>query len=543
MTRLHVRGIHVVSAVAVLLVASSTSAQVQNSAQQGCINALNKAGSKVAATQAKENAACLKNAGAGNEPDAQGCLIADAKLKVAKAKSKTDDADAKKCATAPDFGRAGVATVNGAAQDEEVALTGAVFGSNLTAAVILAASDKVGAGCQIAVLKAYEKVLATKLKIFLKCKKAGLKAGTITSPATLAACFDTVAADTSVAKAITKLASTVTKKCAGVTLGTAFPGDCASAVDFPACVDERVECHACLMLDAMDALTRDCDVFDDGVANLSCASVPATPTPTATPLPTATATPTGTATPTATATPAGPDWGLDCFASGDCGSAHCPSFGAQCTDYIESVGLTPGTEMCFFDCMDMDLMDVTDCRDDCGGAAPPACETGTAGAGGFTGVVTGAGKCTPAGFAASVTTGGTATLFKRILVDFTVPIDEASLFSSPPPPCSVGCPAPSSACDAGAPYPVTPLADVFRIQIGAAAPPAEVCDRLGAASTVCKYSPTAYAFILAPPGISAAAAAPIDLSMFISCHVSAGGGMSFLHFATGDFFTIGSWPP
>jgi hypothetical protein len=200
--------------------------------------------------------------------------------------------------------------------------------------------------------------------------------------------------------------------------------------------------------------------------------------------------------------------------------------------------------MCFFDCMDMDLMDVTDCRDDCGGAAAPVCETGTAGGGGFTGVVTGAGKCTPAGFGAAVTLGGSATEFKRVVVDFGTPIDELSLFSAAPPPCPAMCPTPSGpACDAGAPYPAVPSADVFRLQIGAAAPPPEVCDRSGVVTTACKFSPTGYVLVATPPGIAASAASKIDLSMFMSCHVSAGGGTSFLHFATGDFFLVGSWPP
>ncbi len=505
-------------------------AQVQSSSQQACINAINKAGAKVASTQGKENSACVKNAGKGTVADAQACLTADPKLKVSKAKGKTVTAEASKCTAAPDFGKSPSGQVNAFAGDEEVALTADVFGANLTPAIILASADKDGAGCQAAIVKAYEKVAATKMKSFLKCKKDGLKAETILSPATLEACFDTMSADAKVAAAVAKITDTVTKKCSATDLDLAFPGGCVGAPDFTACIDAQVECRVCLTLDAMDDLTRDCDVFDDGVSNASCVTLP----------PTTTITTTTTST-TTTLPPAGPDWGLDCFSTLDCGSAHCPSFGAQCTDYIESVGLLTGSEMCFFDCMDDTLMDVTDCRDSCGGAAAPACETGTAGGGGFTGVVTGAGKCTPSGFAASVTLGGSATELKRLLVDFGTPIIESTVFSAAPPPCSGACPTPGSACDVGAPYPVTPFSDVFRLHIGAASPPPEVCDRLGAASTVCKFSPTGYAFILSTPGISATAAAPIDVTTFISCHVS--DGAAFLHFSTGDFFAVGSWPP
>ena len=369
------------------------------------------------------------------------------------------------------------------------------------------------------------------MKTFLKCKKDGLKAGTILSAATLEGCFDTVTADAKVAAMVSKLAATVASKCATTALGTAFPGDCAAAGSFSACVDEQVECRVCLTLDAMDNLARNCDLFDDGLSNTSCAVSP----------PTTTTSSTTTSSTTSTTMPPAPDWGLDCFTTLDCGPMHCPAFGTQCTDYIKSVGLSPGSEVCFFDCMDDTLMDVTDCRDACGGTAAPACETGVAGGGGFTGVVTGAGKCTPTGFAASVTLGGSSTSFKRLLVDFATPIDESTLFATPPPACSGSCPSPSSACDTGAPYAATPLVDVFRLQIGAASPALEVCDRSGVSTTACKYSPTGYAFIVAPPGVSTPAGAPIDVTTFISCHVS--DGVSFIHFSTGDFFAMGSWPP
>jgi hypothetical protein len=210
-----------------------------------------------------------------------------------------------------------------------------------------------------------------------------------------------------------------------------------------------------------------------------------------------------------------------------------------------------GLEMCFFDCMDdtgpFALEDVTDCRDACAGGPipPPPCDTTVAGGGGFTGAVTGPGACTPGGFAASVTYGGTAGELKRVLVDFATAIDESTHFSGAPPPCSGTCPSPSSACDMGAPNPTVPLASHFRLQIGTPDVPAEVCDRSGVPTTVCKYSPTGYAFVFSlpsgpPMGIDLTGA-PIDVTLFISCHVESSGGGTFLHFSTGDFYATGTF--
>jgi hypothetical protein len=266
---------------------------------------------------------------------------------------------------------------------------------------------------------------------------------------------------------------------------------------------------------------------------------------------TTSATSTSTSGPTTTTSTTLADWGLSCFASGDCGPSFCPANGLQCTDFIQSVGLMGGLEMCFFDCMDGtgfgSFEDVTDCRDGCAGGPipPPPCDTSVAGGGGFSGVVTGPGACTPSGFAATVTYGGTAGELKRVLVDFATAIDESTLFSAPPPPCSGTCPAPSSACDGGAPYSAVPLPAHFRLQIGTPGLPAEVCDRSGVPATVCKYSATGYAFIfsLPPPMTSGIdlTGAPIDVTLFLSCHIESSGGGTFLHFSTGDFYATGTF--
>lgn len=246
----------------------------QDRGKQKCINAMNKAGAKVAKTQGKENAGCIAGAGKGTVADAAACLLADAGGKLAKAMEKTVRKAGSSCETEPDFGYAGADAANAAARDEERALIEDIFGEDLNAAVIDADQDKVGAFCQASVAKGYEKIVTTKLKVFGKCKKRGLKSMAIASGRLLAGCFDEVAADPrgKIGKAVSKLGRKLSKKC-GPYLVAAFPGQCATAADttvFAGCVDRIVECRVCRMLNATDALDENCDLFDDGVLNSTC---------------------------------------------------------------------------------------------------------------------------------------------------------------------------------------------------------------------------------------------------------------------------------
>ncbi|MCG8670523.1 MAG: DUF4215 domain-containing protein, partial [Pseudomonadales bacterium] len=131
----------------------------------------------------------------------------------------------------------------------------------------VAGADK----CQGKVTKSYLKIVDTKLKIFNGCKNSKLKSDAIMSAADLETCFDDITADTKskVAKTLIKLADALNSSCGGVDLNAAFAGSCAGGVT-ATCIDERVECRVCLMLNAMDNLNEDCDLFDDGNANGTC---------------------------------------------------------------------------------------------------------------------------------------------------------------------------------------------------------------------------------------------------------------------------------
>lgn len=202
----------------------------------------------------------------------------------------------------PSFGYTGATAVNTGAVQAELDLTKDVYGGNLDAAVISCGTSKVGCHCQQKVSGGVEKVAATKLAEFLKCKKTALKNGA-TSAASLESCVkDTgtpgsIAADTKgrIQKAVASLDSTIAKSCdtPGVTAG-AFPGQCngKSGTMLGTCLDVHVECRVCQMINDMDGLFVDCDLFDDGSANGSCASGTGTPTPSPSPSPSPSPTPT-----------------------------------------------------------------------------------------------------------------------------------------------------------------------------------------------------------------------------------------------------------
>ncbi len=118
-----------------------------------------------------------------------------------------------------------------------------------------------------------DKCQFVKLGEFTKCKKKGLKEQTILDNTQLEACMG-VDEKLKIDKTCnTKLADKLSKKCTGVIIADAFPGECsdsANLLELRSCLDRLVECRVCLALNAADALDRDCDDFDDAMPNGSC---------------------------------------------------------------------------------------------------------------------------------------------------------------------------------------------------------------------------------------------------------------------------------
>ena len=286
--------------VCALLLAPAAFGQ-ESSDQQSCLNKLNKDGAAVAKAQGKENSSCLKKAGKGLlTGTAQACLTADSKGKVQGKKDKTTADQTQFCtAPLPDFGYTSASAVNTAAQQGQLDIVADMFSAPLT--FIDCASDKPGCVCQQKVLKDVEKLATTKLVEFVKCKKQVLKDGG-NSATSLSNCVEnagtagSIAADTKgkIQKAFDKLGGDITGKCDGPGVTNGFPNVCTGLTgnNLAVCLDRVVECRVCQTINEMDGLSVNCDLFDDGNPNASCASgAGPTPTPTVTPTATATSTP------------------------------------------------------------------------------------------------------------------------------------------------------------------------------------------------------------------------------------------------------------
>jgi hypothetical protein len=132
--------------------------------------------STVAAAQGKENAACVGAAVKQTTADPDACLTADEKRKVGKAADKSTRDQAARCGgdAVPDFAADDARRVNASAQNRELALLSDLFGSSL---VDVISTDRAVGNCQVTIVRGYERIVAAKLKEFVRCKKEALAAG------------------------------------------------------------------------------------------------------------------------------------------------------------------------------------------------------------------------------------------------------------------------------------------------------------------------------------------------------------------------------
>jgi hypothetical protein len=268
-------------------------AQALSKDQQNCVNQINKNFANVAKAQAQVISTCI-SAGSKDQLEAQtieACMTADNSGKVDKAEQKTLDKERRKCLAKleqlPHFGFAGAAVANQVAIAKELSLVHAIFGNDLddpNQGIQLSFFNKNTAKCQLDVAKAAQKCQGAKLNVFNSCKKGVLKGkggpaiesaqqlqdaclGIGTNPMPdpqrkiVKACED-------------KLGDTTAKKCVnakGVDLARAFPGfDPSDNLQADIYIAQKIECEFCLAINAVDDLSRDCDLFDDGLANFSC---------------------------------------------------------------------------------------------------------------------------------------------------------------------------------------------------------------------------------------------------------------------------------
>jgi hypothetical protein len=242
---------------------------------------LNKGLAKVARARGGEVSRCIKAFAKAKEGSAVACIAADSKRKVAKALDALVQVAQKRCSEPPDFGPTD-ASIAGTAGAEGAADLLADLLGDVDAALALESADPERAGCQRSLVTAARKCHDASLGEFNRCKKAGLKDGSIASAADLGACL---ASDPKgkVARAcdlgsdgeakVDPLRAALRDACAddGVELPAALPPCGETDVEAAhSCVRSRIGCRVCRELAAADGLTSDCDAVDDGQANASC---------------------------------------------------------------------------------------------------------------------------------------------------------------------------------------------------------------------------------------------------------------------------------
>jgi hypothetical protein len=164
--------------------------------------------------------------------------------------------------------------------EKELLLIREIFGSDsdLDEVIVSAAGDNDGSKCQNAIVKDLFKCQGAKLEQFRACKADKLRGRGTTKAASAQELQDECLGTgsngipdpkTKISKrCVTGLNKTISTKCADSDPNSLFPG-CAGEPLQP-CLDQKVECEVCMALNALDALERNCDEFDDGALNGSC---------------------------------------------------------------------------------------------------------------------------------------------------------------------------------------------------------------------------------------------------------------------------------
>src|SRR3989442_4338392 len=259
-----------------LFFASAAAADGPTKKQIACMLALNAAGARVAAVGAAGATRCVRDACRGKLATVETvdqCLVADRGGAVGRAKQRTVAVAARKCKVAPPFGPQNAQEVNDAFAAS--LRLHAVFGPQLGAVLQTTASDRAAAACQIAIAKGLALVTLAQVSEYNRCKQFKLRHGA-TSALALQLC---VGVDTGrLARARNVAHAFVGRKCAGVALAAAAPGECATATpaDFFGCVGQQAYCGACNALNEADHVGKACHQFTDGIASPYCGDRPVT---------------------------------------------------------------------------------------------------------------------------------------------------------------------------------------------------------------------------------------------------------------------------
>ena len=262
--------------------------------QQTCITAMQKAFRRIDKQVGLQAASCMKNHAKGKElsptPSVDSiveCLADDPRGKIALAAMRADADFSRRCPLPlPSFGPTDLWELSYVGRVSSQGLVTDVWTDDLEAWLPRESGDPEGSACQRKVWKAVTKCEQAKVKEFGRCTRQGLRGAAVPGLVDSAAdlrdlCLGTGGAAQpdpkgKIARACSSpkrgLQKAIDKRCQNLSLTALFPtcGGAASA-DTAACLDRRISCRTCMALNAVNGLDRDCELFDDGLANQSCA--------------------------------------------------------------------------------------------------------------------------------------------------------------------------------------------------------------------------------------------------------------------------------
>lgn len=260
-----------------VLVTGVASAQLTG-AQQKCIDNYNNKLRLVSQQVGKSTTACIKLATEGGLPNPEACVVGDSDGKIADKTAKVADlfGPDKLCDPVPLVIVRPAAIANAAHVSAFSRLMHELFGNP----VGIFSTEKTDAKCLNKAVQRATQALTEIVKQHRGCTRAGMKAGTVTSNASLlAACgtFSLLDAGGKAEARLKKLDADVQGACArpGINLAALFDGLPAAchetAAALSACLQAHTRCRACIAINYADSQSMSCDQFDDGLANGSCA--------------------------------------------------------------------------------------------------------------------------------------------------------------------------------------------------------------------------------------------------------------------------------
>jgi hypothetical protein len=265
--------------VAALLVVLGGAAPVRaqlDGAAQRCIDSYHATLRLVGQETDRWGRRCLRDAERGLLDDADACLAGDSAGRIARREQRVAGLYTSDRCTGGEPIQQGAAVGIAAHRGAASALLGDLLDRPLPTGAALATAERT---CRARVLRRGGEALAAVLAAHRDCAVAGMRAGSVIDAATLDAQCGTWAqidASGGAAAALDRLAADTASACASATLGAALPGVAAACRANPTalsdCVAAHARCRACAALRTAGDRQLDCDLFDDGTGNDSCAT-------------------------------------------------------------------------------------------------------------------------------------------------------------------------------------------------------------------------------------------------------------------------------